>query len=437
MEHESQRGLKLEYRTAARGASARIVAPALFRNQSFTKLWIAQALAFTAENANHLALMVLAEERTHASLPVALVVLSFSLPAILWSMPAGAIVDRRDRRQLLIVSDLLRASLACAYLLAHLLLPGYWLLPGIYLITFLLSSVGQLAGPSEAALIPQLVGDERLLQANSWISLTSIAAQGMGFLIVGPLLIEWVGVEGVYVANAILYGAAAWLVSTLPSDLSSPSGHAATETHPSSLRAAVREAWRFIFSDKQISLAMLHVSLANALIAMLVVIGPRFVVQVLGISVEEGAYLGIPAGIGLVSAAFLLARHGCKASPVLPSRLGLLFTGLSLAGMTGVVGGLQIAPKALILLVLTAGLGLGMALLTIPSQTTIQAHPAAELRGRVFSSQMLINNLVSIPPMLLAGALADLIGLQWVLMLAVLMVMAVGLINLAQTESKL
>ena len=74
-----------------------------------------------------------------------------------------------------------------------------------------------------------------------------------------------------------------------------------------------------------------------------------------------------------------------------------------------------------------------MALLTVPGQTTLQARSAGELRGRVFSSQMLINNLVSIGPMLLAGALADLIGLQGVLLLMVLMVITVGLIDLRLT----
>ncbi len=433
MEHESQEGLKPNYPTAWRSATARISAPTLVRNKGFAHLWIAQALAFTAENANHLALIVLAEERTHASLPVALAVLSFSLPAILWSVLAGAIVDQRDRRRVLIASDILRASLALMYLLAFLVLPDSWLLPAMYVITFLLSSVGQFAVPAEAALIPQLVGEERLMQANSWTSLTSLAAQGAGFLIVGPTLIKLVGVEGVYITNAILYGAAAWLVSTLPGGLSAPSGQPATVSQPPSLRAATREAWQFILSDKQISLAMLHLGLANALIAMAVVVGPGFVVRALGMSIQDGTFLAIPAGLGLASGAFLLARYGRRVGPVRWSRLGLLLIGLSLAGMTWVMSGPQIAPKSAIFLFLSAGLGLGMALLTISSQTTLQARSARELRGRVFSSEMMINNLVSIPPMLLSGALADLIGLQSVLILMVVMVVAVGLIDLHQT----
>jgi MFS family permease len=407
--------------------------PSLFRNKSFTRLWVAQALAFTAENANHLALIVLTEERTHASLPVALAILSFSLPAILWSMPAGAIADRQDRRRVLMACDLLRALMAFGYLLVYLLLPGAWLLPGILLITFLLSSIGQLAGPCEAGLIPQLVGKERLLQANSLISLTALAAQGAGFLIVGPMLIKWVGVEGVYVANVILYGAAAWLVSTLPSDLSSPSSQSALVTKPASLRAAIREAWQFIFSEKQIAMAMLHLTLANAQLNMLMVIGPGLVVRGLGIGVEDAVYLAIPAGIGFASGAVLLAHYGLQTDSVRLSRLGLLFTGLSLAGMTWVVSGPPVVQGIVISLVLSAGLGLGMALLTVPGQTTLQARSAGELRGRVFSSQMLINNLVSIGPMLLAGALADLIGLQGVLLLVVLMVITVGLIDLRLT----
>jgi hypothetical protein len=123
----------------------------------------------------------------------------------------------------------------------------------------------------------------------------------------------------------------------------------------------------------------------------------------------------------------------CQLGDFFGSLLDLLFTGLGLAAMTWVVSGPQSAQRIAIFLVLSMGVGLGMALLTIPGQTTLQSRSAGELRGRVFSSQILINNLVAIPPMLLSGTLADLIGLQWVLMQMVVMVMTVGLINLLQT----
>jgi len=248
----------------------------LFRNRNFVRLWAAQVVSFTAENANHLALMVLAEERTHASMPVALVVLSFSLPAVLWSMAAGAIVDRLDRRWVLVVSNVLRSFLALGYLLAHRLLPDSWLLPGIYVLTFALSSVGQFFGPAEAAIIPHLVGVERLLQANSLTSLTILGTQGVGFVLLGPLLIKLGGVEAVYLSNVTLYGVAAVLVWSLPvrGGLTPQSSDPVRMSERWNLRAAIREGWEFIFGEAQVSLAMLHMTMASALVAMLVVTFP-------------------------------------------------------------------------------------------------------------------------------------------------------------------
>jgi len=396
----------------------------LFRNRNFVRLWAAQVVSLTAENANHLALMVLAEERTHASLPVAMVVLSFSLPGVLWGVAAGATVDRLDRRWVLVLSNVLRGLLAIGYLIVHRLLPGHWLLPGIYLLTFALSSVGQFSGPAEAAIIPHLVGVERLLQANSLTSLTTLGAQGAGFVALGPLLIKLGGVEAVYIINVTLYGVAAVLVWTLPAR-GQPEPQSSNPVDVSqvwSLRAAIREGWAFIFGEAQVSLAMLHVTVASALVAMLVVIGPGFAARSLGIRVEDGAYLATPAGIGLGAGAVLLGRCGRTLSKVRWSQLGLFLIIGSLVGMAWIAAQVQPGNWLLVLLVLFVGLGLGLALLTIPSQTTLQERSPSQVRGRVFSVQALANNVVSIPPMLLAGGLADLIGIQRVLLLMALVV---------------
>jgi len=347
-------------------------------------------------------------------------------------------VDRLDRRRVLVVSNLLRGLLALGYLAAHRLLPDRWLLPGIYLITFALSSVGQFFGPAEAALIPHLVGVERLLQANSLTSLTALGAQGAGFVVLGPLLIKLGGVEAVYIANVTLYGVAAVLVWTLPArgrgEPQSPDPVGVSQTW--SLQAAIREGWDFIVGEGQVSLAMLHLTMANALVAMLVVVWPGFAARGLGIRVENGAYLAVPAGMGLGAGAVLLGHYGRVLSKARWSHLGLFVITGSLIGLAWMAGQRQPGNWLILLLALSVGLGLGLALLMIPSQTTLQECSPSQVRGRVFSVQSLMNNVVSIPPMLLAGGLADLIGIQGVLLLVALIVVGAGAISIRRMGRK-
>ncbi len=403
----------------------------LFRNTNFVRVWAAQVVSLTAENANHLALMVLAEERTHASFSVAMVVLSFSLPAALWSMAAGAIVDHLDRQRVLLVSNVLRGVLALGYLIAHRWLPDYWLLPGICLITFALSSVGQFFGPAEAAVIPRLVGRERLLQANSLTSLTTLGAQGAGFVVLCPLLIKLGGVEAVYIANVALYGVAAVLVWTLSTG-GEPELQAAHPVEGSAvwgLRPAIREGWKFIVGEGHVSLAMLHLTLANVLVAMLVVLWPGFASRGLGVRVEDAAYLAAPFGMGIATGAVLLGRYGRLLSRVRWCHVGLLLIAGSLIGLAYTAAQKQPGNWLIPMLALGAGLGLGLPLLMIPSQTTLQERSPDQVRGRVFSVQALVSNVVSILPMLLVGGLSDVIGIQWVLLLMALMVVSVGALH--------
>jgi MFS family permease len=78
---------------------------------------------------------------------------------------------------------------------------------------------------------------------------------------------------------------------------------------------------------------------------------------------------------------------------------------------------LPVVSAALILatVALSLALGLAMSTVNIVSQTLLQEHTPDQLRGRVFSVQFMLNNLVGIPPMLAIGALADLIGIPQML----------------------
>jgi hypothetical protein len=78
------------------------------------------------------------------------------------------------------------------------------------------------------------------------------------------------------------------------------------------------------------------------------------------------------------------------------------------------------------------GLLLGMSLSTanILAQTVLQRESPAHLRGRVFSVQYMLNNLIGIPPMLALGGMADAVGIPPVLITTGLLTIAMAAVSL-------
>ncbi len=137
----------------------------LLKKKNFLRLWLAQLISMTIFNASNYALLVLIEEVTGSTTLVGLAIICFSLPALLLGAPAGVYVDRMNKRRVLWASNCLRAIATFLFVLS-LLLNRHQLIP-VYLLTFLISSIGQFFTPAEGSAIPMLVSEEELMPALS------------------------------------------------------------------------------------------------------------------------------------------------------------------------------------------------------------------------------------------------------------------------------
>src|SRR3954466_4208164 len=90
--------------------------PPVWRNSHFMRLWIAQALTQTAQNAIWFALLVIVEEATHSTTQLGITILSVIVPSVLFGVPAGAYVDRWDKRNVLVITNALRAVVVLGYI---------------------------------------------------------------------------------------------------------------------------------------------------------------------------------------------------------------------------------------------------------------------------------------------------------------------------------
>src|SRR5438874_6763152 len=158
----------------------------VLKNRSFLLLWLAQLLSQIVFNAANYGVIAIVTAVTHSTVMVGFAIVSFTLPAVPFSLLAGVYVDHLDKRFVLWVSNALRA-VATGLIVLALLWNPHTVLP-IYFLTFFISLVTQFFTPAEASAIPLLVSKKDLAPALSLFNITLTIAQALGFLVLGGLI---------------------------------------------------------------------------------------------------------------------------------------------------------------------------------------------------------------------------------------------------------
>jgi MFS family permease len=93
--------------------------PLLRHNPEFTRLWIGQLVSNLGDWFNTVAVLALVYDLTRSGLSTGLVIIASTLPAFLLTPYAGVMVDRFDRRKIMMTADLARGALALGMLLVR------------------------------------------------------------------------------------------------------------------------------------------------------------------------------------------------------------------------------------------------------------------------------------------------------------------------------
>src|SRR2546425_3422237 len=160
----------------------------LLKKKNFLRLWLAQLISMTILNASNFAIIVLIQEITGSTTLIGLAIICFSLPAVIIGAPAGVFVDHRNKRRILFYSNILRAFATFGFVISLLINRNE--LVTIFLLTFLISSIGQFFTPAEGASIPLLVDEEELTSALSLFNITFMLSQAIGFIVFAPIILS-------------------------------------------------------------------------------------------------------------------------------------------------------------------------------------------------------------------------------------------------------
>ncbi len=423
----------------------------LLKKRNFLYLWLAQLISMTILNASNYALIFLIGEVTHSTTLIGLAIITFSIPAVLIGAPAGVFVDHMNKRRVLWGSNCLRA-IATFLFVGSLILNRHQLIPA-YVLTFLISMIGQFFTPAEGSAIPKLVNEAELMPALSLFNITFMLSQALGFIIFAPIIIGLLptfhiyhlvidSVIQLYAIIGILYLVCALLITLIPGESFNRQSQVKEDkaTQPLTVMGNVwsemYQGWSFVRERRLLFLAVIQLSFAGVLLLVIGQIATPIVTKLLQFQPNAMAVVFAPAGIGLIVGSILMphiTRHLGKPYSILVGCISLMVVTTLLPLITLLARTLQ--PQGWNtnpLLLLTVGFimfcaGVALDFINIPAQTAMQELTPDWIKGRVLALQLAFYNACSIPIILFIGAIADLFGIDRVLYLMAICSIVFGL----------
>ena len=408
-------------------------------NADFRRLWAGQVVSEVGDWLNNIAVLALVIGLAPAGgtgLAVATYAVARHLPLFLFGPVAGVVVDRVNRRRVMIAADLARAALALGFLLAN----RFSSLALVYAVGAALFSVSAFFNAAKRASIPNLVGDtEELLAANSLSASTTAATIAVGSAL-GGVVATALGRDTVFVANALTFAASALLIRRIGRPLSGvrsaarsqavrqsnefrPQEHAARPSPLAAYFKDFREGLRYVKGDRVLWAVFVVAGgwgLGNgAARALYSIFGARMGEQAAsgwGAGVRSIAerptdfgisVLFVAMGLGGVLGAPLARRFNRGTSRDLGARMGrsLVLDGaglLAFSFMPGLFG------AALVLVARE----MNFAIWWTAQQTLLMKRTDDRVAGRVFASHETLTTLTMVGSILVSGAAADRAGIR-------------------------
>jgi MFS transporter, DHA3 family, macrolide efflux protein len=363
----------------------------LLDNTGFRRLWISQIALALGDAVMQMGLLEYFrahgyDERTET----AKMFFAVALPGLLLGPLAIAYVGRWQRRHVLIASDASRAVIVA--IIAAWLLPvvlgrvAFRNLFAVYILILVIGSITTFYYPARYALIPNLVGNERLIQANTLFT-TSLAIAGVGGRAIGGFVAERIGVEWAIVSNAVAYVVATALVWRIEMDPHATTG--GSDAKESGGWADLKTGLVYIWEHHSaLSLAMLSAVFAFlAGVFAVEIVG--YTKDTLGLRTGGFGYLLVAAGAG---AAVGIAMVG-QGKPWTKATW-LPFVQLLLVGAVIILMGLTARVWITVLLLFV--LGAIAATILIPIDAKLQEEVDDKQRGAVFAARGMLTSATMI-----------------------------------------
>ena len=385
---------------------------AVFRNRNFSLMWTGQLISTMGSALTSLAASILIFRLTNSAMSVGLMLMATAAPSLLVGLFAGVLVDRFDRKRIMIAADVIRAILVA---MIPILVPVniLWL----YVIVILSSAIGQFYDPAHESVLPEVASEEELAAANSLMAISSFGSTAIGFAASG-LIAAAANISWAFYLDAISFiisGICIFLIRIKPIQAEGSTSPAVVIRN---LKLGLRQLFdtpvlRSLFTSQVPTL--IAFGLTNALLLPFALRALKATEFEYGI--QEGlTSLGFVVGSLLMASIFDRMREGAW--------MAAGFIGMALAGIA--YSFTQSVPLAIVIVTIS---GFCNAPSSIGRRLIVQRNTPREMRGRVNSIFFVSRDVLFLVGMVAAG-LADTIDVRLMYLGGAILLLSGGILVL-------
>lgn len=361
----------------------------------FTIVWLGQIVSVLASSMSQFGLTIWMFQQTESATALGLMQVFFITPFLLISPIAGVMVDRHNRKMMMIVSDLMAGIATIVILILQSLgILEFW---HLYLTSVIYGLGMAFQWPAYSAAISTMVPKEQYARANGMMSLVEAGPQVVAPLLAGMLL-PIIGLTGILLIDVVtfLFAIGALLIVHVPQPPRTQEG----AQGQGSIWKEAAYGFKYIFARPSLLGLQLTFFVGNLFSGIaFTLLAPMILSRTFNDSLMLGSAQSAGA-IGMVIGGVVMSAWGGFKRRVNGVLIGWMISGVGTA-IVGLVGGLPIWITGLVITSLIIPLMNGS------NQAIWQAKVAPDVQGRVFSARRLIAWFTNPISPIIAGTLAD------------------------------
>ncbi len=326
---------------------------------------------------------------TGSALGTGAVLALYSLPYVLFGAIAGVVIDRFNKRSVMVIADLTRAALV-------FLVPwaAGWSMYAVLGLSFLIASVGVFFDPSKLAILPDLVAKPSLLRANSLLATSETLTEILGYSAAGFLL-AYVSTTAAFRIDAATFVVSATLLSLMRYEAPARAAQQAAR----SVTREIREGFGYLLHHRALRANTVLVVAAVAGLGASYPLTFFFAVTVLDGGTRAFGIMEAVIGVGFLVGSLVVAALATRVRKGLAITVGLAVMGACLAAVSVTEAVWQACIPFVIL-------GAANAAALISVDTYFQEVVPEHLRGRVWGVRFTLTQGTYAASVLAGGALA-------------------------------
>lgn len=372
----------------------------VLQNRRFVALWIGQAISNFGDALARIALIILITDRTPSPVVLSLLMVSQAVPMILFGPFIGVLVDRWDKKRIMIGADLLRAAGAAVLVFGPPL-------PAVFGVAVAVVTLSLFFMPARSATIVEIVGTQHYLSAVS-LSQTTFHALNLLGPAIGGAVVGFFGTAAAFGLNAATFAVSAAITLMVPfPPMPRAQGRGSAAEYWASLREGamfLRQNQRLWFLVRFFGPAVFGMGLASLLFLNYLRIDLRLPPTQFGL-------IQSMQGLGMLVATLAIGQYGPRWPKGRMIFDGFLVTGLFTAAFA-------LGPGFVPLMALMGLLGLAIGFVQVPVTALFGTLTPVEKRGRVFATTNSIIQVGNLAGYAAAGVLASLLASTTILGMA-------------------